>query len=89
MTLDEINHQRALLAVRKEFYKDKILGDIAQIRSKMPFSDGGAPRAGLRTMGGIASRVVSGLGYLDYVLLGVSAFNAIRKVTGFFRRHKR
>ncbi len=89
MTLDEINHQRALLAIRKEFCKDKILADLYQLRGKMPFTDGGAPRAGLRTVGNIASRVMSGLGYLDYVLLGVSAFNAVRKVTGLFRRRKR
>lgn len=89
MTIDEISHQRALLAVKKEFCKDKMLRDLDKIRGQMPFSGSGESKVGLRSMGSIASRVMSGLGYLDYVLLGVSAFNAVKKVTGIFRRHKR
>lgn len=89
MTIDEISHQRALLAVKKEFCKDKVLRDLEKIRGQMPFSGGAESRVGLRSVGNIASRVMSGLGYLDYVLLGVSAFNAVKKVTGIFRRRKR
>lgn len=90
MTIDELHHQRALLAIKKEFCKDKTLRSLDKLKHRLPFNDGaGGTRVGLRNMAGIASRVMSGLSYLDYALMGISAFNMVRKVTGIFRRHKR
>ena len=89
MTLDEISHQRALLAIKKEFCKEKLVRDLDKVKSKLPFSGSGDSHTTIRNVGGIASRLMSGLNYLDYALLGVSAFNVVKKISGLFRQRKK
>lgn len=85
-TLDEIRYQRALAALRKEYAKEKIFNDLASVRKRVSFGskEGIAGKAGT-----LAQKMFSGLNYLDYAMVGYTAFSAIRKFFKLFRKKKK
>ncbi len=87
-TLDEIRHRRALFAVRKEFAKAKMLEDAEVLRDYNPFASDGSLKAAAR-LGSIPQKIVRGLSYTDYIMLGFSAFSTVKKIFSFFRRKKK
>lgn len=84
-TLDELRYQRALIALRKEFSKENTLHNARRISKFNPLKGG----SGMGRAGQIATKLLSGMNYIDYALLGFSAFSTIRKFTSFFRRKKK
>lgn len=90
MTIREIRYQRALVALQKEFCKEKMHSGILKLKSVSPFSKdykGKSKPLGRAT--GIASKIIGGMNYIDYALIGFSAFSNIRKILGFFRKKKK
>ena len=89
-TLEELKYQRALTALRREFCKSKITSKVYSLRKHNPLSRDG--EAGNNVTGKLSyflPKVISGMNYLDYALLGWSAFSSARKVFSFFRRKKK
>lgn len=87
-TLDEIRHQRALIAVRKEFAKAKILEDIDKLKERNPFAPDGSLKAASR-LGNLPMKIMRGLNYTDYIMMGISAFGTVRKALSFFKKKKK
>lgn len=89
-TLDEIRHHRALIAVRKEFAKAKFYEKVDGVKQVTPFVNKGTGK--LKTVGQIGSiplKLMKGLNYTDYILLGLSTFSTVKKVCSLFRKKKR
>lgn len=86
-TLDQIRHHRALIAVKKEFVKAKIAEDLEKAKDFNPFAADSSLKAAAR-LGTIPLKIVKGLNYTDYIMLGFSAFGTARKVFSFFRKRK-
>lgn len=86
-TIEDIRFQRALVALEAEFAKTKFLKswhNVQRLNPLSPTSQGSfAGKAG-----NIALKLVNGLNYMDYILLGISAFSGIRKVVSLFKRKK-
>ena len=87
-TLDEIRHRRALVAVRKEFAKVKIFEQLDGLKDRNPFAPDGTLKAAAR-LGSIPMKIVRGLNYTDYVMMGISAFGTVKKIFSFFRKKKK
>lgn len=87
-TLDEIRHHRALLAVRKEFAKVKVIENFESLKDRNPFAPDGTLKAAAR-LGSIPMKIAKGLNYSDYIMLGISAFGTAKKVFSFFHRKKK
>lgn len=87
-TLDEIRHHRALLAVRKEFAKVKALEQFEGIKDRNPFAPDGSLKAAAR-LGSLPLKIVKGLNYSDYIMMGISAFGTAKKVFSFFHKKKK
>lgn len=89
-SLEELRYQRALVMLRREFAKQKMNNKIRSIRKTNAFTGtaSGSKSSGLLRAGSIASKLVSGMNYLDYAMIGFSAFGTIRKITSFFRKKK-
>lgn len=85
-TLEELKHQRALALVKKEFLKQKAMNDIDSFKSKLPFN-GNSPFGNISPKG-ILGKVVKGLNYADYFMIGLSVFSAGRKVMSLFRKRR-
>ena len=68
-TLDEIRHRRALVAVRKEFAKVKVLEQVEGLKDRNPFAPDGSLKAAAR-LGSIPMKIVRGLNYTDYIMMG-------------------
>ena len=79
-TIEELRYQRALVALQKEFCKNKIFKNVSNMKKADIF----APAAGSGKLGGksasLVSKLLSGLNYLDYAMLGFSAFKSGRKI---------
>lgn len=84
-TIEEIRHRRALLAVRKEFAKARIFEQVDAIKERNPFAADSKLKAAGR-LGSIPLKLVKGLNYTDYILLGVSAFGTAKKIFSLFRK---
>lgn len=90
LTIREIRYQRALVALQKEFCKEKMNSGILKLRSASPFSkDYNGKAKPLGRAAGIAGKIMGGMNYLDYALIGFSAFSNIRKIFGFFKKKKK
>lgn len=86
-TLNEIRYQRALAALQREFAKEKIFTQANRIRKRGVFGTGDKQGV-MAKAGGIASKVLTGFNYVDYAMIGFSAFTTLRKVFKFFRKKK-
>ena len=86
-TLDEVRHMRALVAVKKEFAKAKMIERLDELKDRNPFAPDGTLKAASR-LGAIPMKIVRGLNYTDYIMMGISAFGAIKKVFSLFRKKK-
>ncbi len=87
-SLDEVRHQRALVAVRKEFAKVKLMEQFDLLKDRNPFAPDGTLKAASR-LGSIPLKIVRGLNYTDYIMMGISAFGAMKKVFSLFRKKKK
>ena len=85
-TLDELRYQRAVLALKAEYCKERIFETAEELHKKTPFSSQGQ-KIYAKGLGGILGKIVSGLSYVDIALVGFSAFNSIRKISSIFRKH--
>ena len=87
-TIEEIRFQRALTAMQADFCKTKFMKSWGNLQKANPLS----PNSGSSIpgkAGAVALKLVNGLNYVDYALLGFSLFSGARKVLSFFRRKKR
>lgn len=88
LTLDELRYQRALYALKKEFVREKMAGKISGIRRGGVAAGSGSNLSPVLRLSGLAGKAFSSLNYLDYAMLGYSAFKTVRKVYRFFRPKK-
>lgn len=87
-TIEEIRFQRAMVAMQADFCKNKFFKgwtNVQRMNPLSPSSDSSLPAKA----GSIALKMVRGLNYIDYILLGFSVFNGLRKFTSFFHKVKR
>lgn len=87
-TLDEIRHHRAIMAVRKEFAKAKAFENVSTLKDRNPFGSNSKLKAASR-LGTIPMKLVKGLNYTDYIMLGISTFSTAKKLFSLFRKKKK
>lgn len=89
-TLEEIRYQRALVTLQKEFCKNKFNRNLHNLQKSNPFNSASSAVNSLPgKVGLIAGKVMSGLNFLDYAMIGFSLFGSVRKVLSFFRKKKK
>lgn len=88
-TLEELRYQRALVTLKKEFCKAKLVKNFDKLKNTNPFSPSSAAGNLPSKSRFIITKLLTGLNYLDYAVLGFSIFNSVRKVTSIFRRKKK
>jgi len=78
-TMEELRYQRAMMALRKEFCKTKVMQSVETLRpgSKGKGKSGGGSKLALA--GKISSTVFSHMNTLDYILMGISLFGTAKK----------
>lgn len=89
-TLEDLRYRRAMAELKKEFAKAKMINTTYKLQKRNPFSEkssGGG--SALANVGGIAGKIITGLSYLDYVMIGFSVFNTGRKFLSFFKKKKK
>jgi len=79
-TIEELRYQRAMMAMRKEFYKAKVIESVHGLR---PGGNGrrqkGGSKSKMAIVGKVASKVLGNLNTLDYILMGISLIGTVRK----------
>ena len=84
-TIEEIRFQRALVAIEADLCKTKMAKSWESIQDINPLSAGSKFSIPGKA-GSIALKMVKGLNYLDYILLGMSVFKGTKKLFSFFRK---
>ena len=87
-TIEEIRFHRALVAMQADFCKTKFLKSWSNVQRVNPFSASSKSSLPAKA-GSIAMKMVSGLNYIDYIMLGFSVFSGARKIFSFFRKGKK
>ncbi len=82
-SIEELRYKRAMITLKKEFHKAKILHELDQIKEHSIF--GGTRGGKLTKTGTVVTKLLSGLNYLDYAMVGLSLFNTGKKVFSMFR----
>ena len=87
-TIEEIRFHRALVAMEADFCKTKILKNLNNLQKLNPLAPiSGSSFSG--KAGSIVLKLINGLNYMDYIMLGWSLFNGGRKVFSFFKGRKK
>lgn len=84
-SIEELRYQRALVALRKDFCKSRMIHNVDKLRRHGLFGRGSSKIA---NVGGVASKIISGLGYVDYLMIGMSLFGTGKKIFRFFHKKK-
>lgn len=87
-TLEELRYQRAMTALQKEFAKSRIAHKVNNVR-KRSFFGKDTSTSTFSKVGGIAAKLLSGVSYLDYAMLGMTLFKSGKKIYSFFRRNRK
>lgn len=87
-TIEEIRFQRALVAMEADFCKTKARKSLSNIQNLNPFMPGNKTTLPGKA-GAIALKMINGLNYVDYILLGLSLFKGTKKVFSLFRGKKK
>lgn len=89
LTIREIRHRRAIVLLQKEFCKEKISYSALKLKNSSPFSKNYSGKSKtFGRAGGILGKIVGGMNYLDYALVGFSVFSNVRKVLRLFHKKK-
>lgn len=86
-TLDELRYQRALLLLKREFLKEKATEQLKDVRESIPFLNGHTGISKISSKG-VLGKVMKGLNFVDYLMIGFSLFNSGRKFASLFRKKK-
>lgn len=87
-SIEELRYQRALIALRRDFCLGKIVENADKIRKRGIFGGTGETKRGPQ-IGGLFSKLITGLGYMDYAMIGMSLFGTGRKIFKFFKGKKK
>lgn len=88
-TLEELRYQRALVLLQKEFCKSRITRNVRNLQKSNPFSPSASAKSLPGKVGLVFSKLMTGLNYIDYAMIGFSLFGAVRKVSSIFRRRRK
>lgn len=86
-SLDELRYRQAVVELKKTFLKEKMMGNVTKIKQSTPFLNGDHG-VSLPKLGGIAGKVLNGMNFIDYAMIGFSLFSTGKKIFSFFRRKK-
>ncbi len=84
-TLKELRFHRTLVDVKRMYVKEKLVGELDDLRSMKFMPSLGAKDSVFWKVALRASRLFS---YADYLTLGVSLFKTGKKIFSLFRRRK-
>lgn len=84
-TMEELRYQRALLALKKEYVKEKALHSTMEIKEQIPILNGNSPAFSLKSHG-LAGKILRGLDFADYIVLGMQGIKIGKKIGSFFKK---
>lgn len=89
-TIEELRYKRAMMALKKEFCKEKALQSLRSLNpAERRKAQGSSSKSSkLAFAGQIASKIFSNLNTLDYILMGISLFGTARKGIRLIRGKK-
>lgn len=86
-TLDELRYRRTFVLLQREFCKEQLQSHMRHLTNRNSAMYRGHDKpSSLLAPGSFLTRLTRGLGYADYIMFGISAFTAVKKITSFFRK---
>lgn len=86
-TMEELKYQRALLALKKEFMKEKALHTATAIKEQVPLLGGKSSFAKWEPKG-ITGKIFKSLDFADYVMIGMQGLRIGKKISSLFKKKK-
>lgn len=84
-SMDELKYQRALLLIKREFLREKVLKNTKKIKDNIPLLNGQSAFGSI-TPKGVVGKLIRGLDFADYLMLGFQALRISKKVGSIFRK---
>lgn len=86
-SLEELRYQRAFIALQREFCKSKVISHASKLKKRG--LTGYSTASGGGKMVGLVGKLITGMSYVDYAMLGLSIFSTGKKVFKFFHKKKK
>lgn len=87
LTISEIRYQRALVALQREFCKEKINVGVSNLRNFSLFGRDGKSKSKFGgKVGSIAQKIMGGMNYFDYAVIGFTVFSNVKKLFKIFKK---
>jgi hypothetical protein len=80
-TIDELRYRMAMATLQKEFTKEQFMAELQTMINESPLNSNNSS--------GILGKMLRGLSFIDYALMGYSAFKSVRGIMGFFNKKRR
>lgn len=87
-SIDELRYRLALTTLQKEFCKEKLINTFNATIDSSPLSKKGSNSGGGMPYS-LIGKIMKGLSYADYVLMGLSVFKTAKSVMTFFKSKRR
>lgn len=84
-SMDELRYQRALLLIRREFMREKAIKESKKITSQIPIVNGHSFLSGM-TPKGVVGKLIRGLSFADYLMLGFQGVRIGKRIFSLFKR---
>lgn len=82
-TLEEMRYRRAMIAIQKDFCKEKILLSFQSFSKNTNIG-----KKSIFAGKSIFNKIFKSLDYMDYIMVGFSTLSVIRKISSIFRKKK-
>lgn len=79
-TLEELRYQRALMSLRSDFCKEKLMAEVGNITQNSPLTKFKRNRTG------IVGKLAKSLDFIDYAMLGLTMFKTIKSIISIFKK---
>lgn len=87
-SMEELRYQRAMVALKKEFCKNKVTSGLNSLRHPGGKNTGTGAMSNVRKVANIAGKLFSNMNVIDCALVGMSLFGSGRKIYKLFGRKK-
>ena len=85
-SMEELRYHRALLLVKKEYVKEQAFKVTKKIKNDLPIIGTGDSLQGHLGSGNLLGKVMKGLSFADYVILGLQTMRIVKKIGSKFKK---
>ena len=83
--MEELRRRITITEIKRDFLREKAMGEVIKMKNQVPVLNGKSVFSGF-TPKGVVGKLINGLSFADYILLGLQAMRITKKIGTIFKR---